>query len=224
MAAPRTDPIAVRAAELGRASVVLLDGRSGSGKTSWAAELLARFRATGRSPQLLQVEDLYPGWDGLAAGSAAVARVLAEGEYRRYDWIAGAFAETRPIDHRRPLVIEGCGAITAENLRAAEDWAERRAAADRPGDLDAAARDADPRGGDARRVEGSGSGTPDEGGRGRVRALWLDCPDALRRERALARDGDTFAPHWERWAAQERAHFGRHEPWRLADERIPCGG
>ena len=30
-------------------------------------------------------------------------------------------------------------------------------------------------------------------------------PDEVRHERAMARDGDTFRPHWERWAAQEEA-------------------
>ena len=33
--------------------------------------------------------------------------------------------------------------------------------------------------------------------------VWLEAPEGLRRERALSRDGQTFAPHWERWAAQE---------------------
>jgi len=27
----------------------------------------------------------------------------------------------------------------------------------------------------------------------------------VRYERAMARDGDTFRPHWERWAGQEEA-------------------
>lgn len=39
--------------------------------------------------------------------------------------------------------------------------------------------------------------------------VWLDGPPAWRRRRALARDGATYAPHWQRWAAQERAHFAR---------------
>ena len=30
-------------------------------------------------------------------------------------------------------------------------------------------------------------------------------PDEVRYERAMGRDGDTFRPHWERWAAQEEA-------------------
>jgi hypothetical protein len=39
--------------------------------------------------------------------------------------------------------------------------------------------------------------------------VWLEAPEAQRRAQALARDGALFAPHWDRWAAQERAHFDR---------------
>ncbi|MBD8044607.1 chorismate-binding protein [Arthrobacter sp. Sa2BUA2] len=35
--------------------------------------------------------------------------------------------------------------------------------------------------------------------------LWIQAPESVRRERALARDGETYAPHWDRWAAQEAA-------------------
>ena len=37
--------------------------------------------------------------------------------------------------------------------------------------------------------------------------IWVDAPAALRRERALARDGELYAPHWDRWAAQEDAVY-----------------
>jgi energy-coupling factor transporter ATP-binding protein EcfA2 len=47
--------------------------------------------------------------------------------------------------------------------------------------------------------------------------LWLEAADAVRRDRALARDGDTYGPHWERWARQERAHFGRERTRERAD-------
>ena len=40
--------------------------------------------------------------------------------------------------------------------------------------------------------------------------VWVQAPPALRKERALARDGETYAPHWDRWAAQEAA-------WTAAD-------
>jgi uridine kinase len=35
--------------------------------------------------------------------------------------------------------------------------------------------------------------------------VWLEAPDHVRRARALARDGATFAPWWDTWAAQEDA-------------------
>jgi hypothetical protein len=35
--------------------------------------------------------------------------------------------------------------------------------------------------------------------------VWIEVPDALRRDRALTRDGDTYAPFWDAWAAQEAA-------------------
>ena len=37
--------------------------------------------------------------------------------------------------------------------------------------------------------------------------VWVDAPREVRRARGLARDGETFRPHWERWAAQEDALF-----------------
>ncbi|WP_235738725.1 4-amino-4-deoxy-L-arabinose transferase [Nocardioides alcanivorans] len=36
---------------------------------------------------------------------------------------------------------------------------------------------------------------------------WVEASTDARRERALARDGDTFIPHWDVWAAQEDALF-----------------
>jgi len=35
--------------------------------------------------------------------------------------------------------------------------------------------------------------------------VWLDAPSDVRRERALARDGGSWADRWDDWAAQERA-------------------
>jgi hypothetical protein len=39
--------------------------------------------------------------------------------------------------------------------------------------------------------------------------VWLDADEDVRRARVLARDGGTFAPHWDAWAASESAHFDR---------------
>lgn len=48
-------------------------------------------------------------------------------------------------------------------------------------------------------------------------AVWVNAPEPSRKARALERDGEGYAPHWERWAAQERAHIARHRPAQLAD-------
>lgn len=46
-------------------------------------------------------------------------------------------------------------------------------------------------------------------------SVWVSAPPELRKEQALARDGDTYAPHWERWAAQEQA-------WAAEDPASSC--
>ena len=47
--------------------------------------------------------------------------------------------------------------------------------------------------------------------------VWVEVPDAERRRRALGRDGETYAPHWERWARQEDAWLGRDAVPEAAD-------
>ena len=42
--------------------------------------------------------------------------------------------------------------------------------------------------------------------------LWVDADADLRRRRALARDGAVYAPHWDRWSAQEEAYAARERP------------
>lgn len=49
------------------------------------------------------------------------------------------------------------------------------------------------------------------------RAIWLDAPEAVRRARALQRDGDDS--WWMLWREQEDAHIAANDPAALADER-----
>lgn len=48
-------------------------------------------------------------------------------------------------------------------------------------------------------------------------SIWLQAPAGVRKQRALQRDGQTYAPHWERWAAQEDAYLSRDDVPRAAD-------
>jgi uridine kinase len=50
--------------------------------------------------------------------------------------------------------------------------------------------------------------------------VWVEAPKQLRMERGIARDGDTFAPHWEQWAADEAEVFAREKTRERADVRI----
>jgi len=50
--------------------------------------------------------------------------------------------------------------------------------------------------------------------------VWVDGDVEHRRARALARDGDTYAPWWETWAAQEREHFAREQTHERAEVRL----
>ncbi|MGN7190020.1 ATP-binding protein [Curtobacterium sp. MCBA15_004] len=103
--------------------VVLVDGRSGTGKTTLGRALGARLGAT-----VLHLDDVYPGWDGLrAASDAVVDQVLgAPSGYRRWDWAASRPAEWVPVGPAGPLIVEGCGALSRRSapLASLRVWLE----------------------------------------------------------------------------------------------------
>ena len=47
--------------------------------------------------------------------------------------------------------------------------------------------------------------------------VWLDAPEPVRFARAIARDGETYRPHWRRWADQEVRLFQRERTRARAD-------
>lgn len=159
---------------------VLIDGLSGAGKSTLADRLVAEWeRRRGIRPQLVRLDDIYPGWDGLEAAHRQLRDDLLApladarpGSFVRWDWHADAAAERHVVDPARPLVVEGTGCLSRATRRLASF------------------------------------------------GVWVDLDEPTRRARALARDGDTYAPHWERWAAQERAFGDREHPHEIADLTI----
>lgn len=65
-------------------------------------------------------------------------------------------------------------------------------------------------------VEGVGALAPDNRALADL-GIWVESPEPLRRQRALQRDGDTYRPHWDRWAAQELEFIVRCDPRSGAD-------
>jgi uridine kinase len=53
--------------------------------------------------------------------------------------------------------------------------------------------------------------------------VWLEAPAAVRKKRALDRDGETFAPYWDYWAVQEDAMLAREHTPERADILIDAG-
>jgi hypothetical protein len=154
--------------------VVLIDGRSGAGKSSLAARLAENWPFEGRV-QVIALDSIYPGWDGLDDGVERAREWILRphargmlGTWRRWDWTVGDEAESHGVDPALGLVVEGSGVLTPTTAPLA--------------DL----------------------------------RIWVEADDSTRRSRALARDGDAYRPHWERWAEQERRHIERDDPRILA--------
>lgn len=98
----------------GETVVVAIDGPAGAGKTTLAAEL-----AKVLGCPVVHMDDIYPGWDGLAEAATLVAdqvlTPLAAGEqprHRRWDWDANVYAEWVDVPVVPILVIEGCGSAS----------------------------------------------------------------------------------------------------------------
>lgn len=91
--------------------VLLIDGGAGSGKTTLAESLAASWPGGG-PVQVVGLDELYPGWGGLAAGSDAVPTLITGTGFRTWDWAAGRPGAWRSLDPTEPLVVEGCGALT----------------------------------------------------------------------------------------------------------------
>lgn len=112
---PDATELVVERAQDAAVPIVLIDGRSGSGKTELGTLVAAHLDA-----QLIRLDDLYPGWHGLDAGSRAVVTdILRAHRWRRWDWTTSAFAEEHTVDPARPLVIDGCGSLTEASRRLA---------------------------------------------------------------------------------------------------------
>jgi hypothetical protein len=151
--------------------LLLVDGRSGAGKTQWA-----RQKQQENGFLLVSLDDVYPGWDGLDAGHRHAFHhgILPWsrgqiGKLRRWDWDTMSPGGVIEINPEANLIIEGCGSLSLLT----SPFASQR--------------------------------------------FWVEADSEVRQQRALERDGDMFAPHWNRWSLQEDRFYAIHRSPQLAD-------
>ncbi|TLM83206.1 aminodeoxychorismate synthase component I [Pseudarthrobacter sp. NamE5] len=112
--------------------IIAIDGRSGAGKTTLAVELAARLRVH-HKVSLFHLEDIYPGWNGLAPGIeryvSTVLTPLSRGEaaaWVSWDWERHYDGDARVTLPAEIVIVEGVGAAAADArpLLSAVIWAE----------------------------------------------------------------------------------------------------
>jgi uridine kinase len=198
-----------RSARAGKTRVVAIDGRSGSGKTSLAAELRVQLSAELRAeagPELrgeagreLRAE-LGADLRGVELRGVELRDGVVVSVVSLEDLYGGWDGLERGIDL---LVSEVLEPLAKRQLARVPryDWAA--AAWGTPWVLEPP---------EVLIVEGVGAGAR------RAAAyegtlIWVEVAASVRKKRALDRDGGTFAPYWDRWAAQEDAMLAReHTP------------
>ncbi|GAA2597423.1 4-amino-4-deoxychorismate synthase [Dactylosporangium fulvum] len=110
-----------RPPRLGPVRLVAVDGRAGSGKTTFAGRLATALRAEGVAVAELHTDDFLDGWAKLMAWQPRLREWVFEpfregraGAFRRYDWAAERLVDTwTPLEVPHTLVVEGVGSASA---------------------------------------------------------------------------------------------------------------
>lgn len=112
--------------ESGRLPIVLIDGRAASGKSQFAKDLSeAYFQVDKQAARVIHMDDLYPGWNGLAEGSVyLLTNILLplansrSANWQVWNWRKNHRGAEEPGNGRREfaggtlLIVEGCGSIS----------------------------------------------------------------------------------------------------------------
>jgi uridine kinase len=100
--------------------IVLIDGRAGSGKSTFAEKLQQQLFLDGESaPRVIHMDNIFEGWEGLSLGSDYMVRFILNplarketASWQDWSWVKNERSSWREFSGGTPLIVEGCGALT----------------------------------------------------------------------------------------------------------------
>jgi uridine kinase len=108
--------------------IVLIDGRAGSGKSTFAEALQQQLFRDGESaPRVIHMDNIFEGWDGLALGSDYMVRFILQplarqetASWQDWSWVKNQRSSWREFSGGTPLIVEGCGSLTERSKEHAD--------------------------------------------------------------------------------------------------------
>jgi uridine kinase len=108
--------------------IVLIDGRAGSGKSTFAESLQQQLFSDGESaPRVIHMDNIFEGWDGLALGSDYMVRFILQplarqetASWQDWSWVKNQRSSWREFSGGTPLIVEGCGSLTERSKEHAD--------------------------------------------------------------------------------------------------------
>lgn len=108
--------------------IILIDGRAGSGKSTFAESLQQQLFRDGESaPRVIHMDNIFEGWDGLSLGSDYMVRFILQplarqetASWQDWSWVKNQRSSWREFSGGTPLIVEGCGSLTERSKEHAE--------------------------------------------------------------------------------------------------------
>ena len=108
--------------------IVIIDGRAGSGKSTFAESLQQQLFRDGESaPRVIHMDNIFEGWEGLALGSDYLVRFILQPLARRetaswqdWSWVKNQRSSWREFSGGTPLIVEGCGSLSERSKEHAD--------------------------------------------------------------------------------------------------------
>ena len=108
--------------------IVLIDGKAGSGKSTFAESLQQQLFRDGESaPRVIHMDNIFEGWEGLALGSDYMVRFILQplarketASWQDWSWVKNQRSSWREFSGGTPLIVEGCGSLTERSKEHAD--------------------------------------------------------------------------------------------------------